>query len=93
MDDAPELWGAVLMAAPMGGSGVSRSKTRRTQVEAIDDLTAQLRLSNQIAVLALGATALEHEKRVTDASKARVDRRNALRAAVRAGLGIEETKE
>lgn len=65
---------------------------RRTQVDAIDDLTAQLRLANQIAVLSMGATALEHETKVTDASKARVERRNALRAAVRAGLGIEETK-
>lgn len=66
--------------------------TRRTQVQAIDDLTAQIRLSNQIAVLALGATALEHETKVTEASRARVERRNALRAAVRAWLGIEETK-
>ncbi len=67
------------------------TNSRRTQVDAIDDLTAQLRLANQIAVLAMGATALEHETKFTDASKARVDRRNALRAAVRAGLGIEET--
>lgn len=73
------------------GHPVLSASGRRTQVEAIDDLIAQIRLSNQIAVLALGATALEHETKVTDASKARVDRRNALRAAVRAGLGIEET--
>ncbi len=64
------------------------TNTRRTQVEAIDDLTAQIRLSNQIAVLALGATALEHETKVTDASKARVDRRNAPPRCVRAGLGM-----
>ncbi|WP_289508570.1 hypothetical protein [Microbacterium sp. 5K110] len=41
----------------------------------------------------MGATALEHETKVTDASRVRVERRNALRAAVRAGLSIEETKE
>lgn len=69
------------------------SSNRRTQVEAIDDLTAQIRLSNQIAVLGLGASALEHDGKpyAVPATQARADRRNALRAAVRDGLGIEET--
>lgn len=68
--------------------------TRRTQVDAIDDLTAQIRLSNQIAILGLGASALEHDgKEYTNtATQARADRRNELRAAVPAGLSIEEVQ-
>lgn len=68
------------------------TKGRRI-VDAIDELTAQLRLANQIDALRLGATALDHDKgtRATnDASKARVARMNTLRAEIRAGLGIEE---
>lgn len=70
------------------------TNTRRTQVDAIDDLTAQIRLSNQIAVLGLGASALEHDGKsyTNTATQDRADRRNALRAAVRAGLGIEEVQ-
>lgn len=68
--------------------------TRRTQVDAIDDLTAQLRLANHIAVLSLGASALEHDSTEykNPATQIRADRRNAVRAVVRAGVHIEETK-
>lgn len=68
------------------------TKGRRI-VDAIDDLTGQLRLANQIDALRLGAAALDYDKgtRATnDASKARVARMNTLRAQIRAGLGIEE---
>lgn len=68
------------------------TKGRRI-VDAIDELTAQLRLANQIEALRLGAAALDHDKgtRATnDASKARVARMNTLRSQIRAGLGIEE---
>lgn len=70
------------------------TKPRRTQVEAIDDLTAQLKLSNQIAVLSLGASVLEHDGKAyaNPATQKRADRRNELRAAVRAGLGVEEVQ-
>lgn len=69
---------------------------RRTQVEALDALTAEVRLANQIAVLGLGVSALEHDegKRATsDVAKARIAQRNALRAEVRAALGIEEVRD
>lgn len=65
--------------------------TRRTQVEAIDDLTAELRLSNQIAVLGLGAPALDDVEPTAKASEATVRRQgrlNVLRAEIRRGLGI-----
>lgn len=68
------------------------NKGRRI-VDALDDLTAEVRLANQIEALRLGASALDHDKgvRVTnDTSKARVQRMNMLRAGIRAGLGIEE---
>jgi hypothetical protein len=68
------------------------STGRRTQVEAIDALAAEIRLANQIAVLGLGVTALEHDegkRATTDVARARVAQRNAVRAAVRAGLGLE----
>lgn len=81
------------MAAPKGGSGVSGPKPRRTQVEAIDDLTAQLRLSNQLTALALPAAVLRHDdKKYTDpVTKARVDEKNLRRAEVRAALGWEQS--
>lgn len=75
------------------GTGMGQTKNRRI-VDALDDLTAELRMSNAISALALGSSALDHDKgtRVTsDASKARVDRANKLRAIVRAGIGIGES--
>lgn len=72
-----------------------QSPDRRTIVAALDDLTAQLRLSNQIAVLKAGASVLEHDtgaRATTATAKARVGRRNALRAEVRAALGLEEAE-
>ena len=72
---------------------MATNKGRRI-VDALDDLTAQLKLANQIEALSLGASALEHDagaRATTDIAKARLRRRNALRAAIRAGLNIEET--
>lgn len=72
------------------GTGMgTTSKPRRTQVEALDDLTAEIRTSNLLAVLALGVNALEHETKTTPASEVRVARRNEVRAQVRTALRIE----
>lgn len=70
------------------------TKTGRRIVDALDDLTAELRLANQIEALRLGAAALDHDKGVratTDTAKARLARQNTLRAAIRAGLDLGET--
>lgn len=67
------------------------TKTRRI-VDALDDLTAEVRIANQIEALRLGASGLDHDegKRATTPSAiARKDRANALRAEIRRGLGIE----
>ena len=73
---------------------MAETKKGRRIVDALDDLTAELRLSNQIAALEMGAAALEHDTGAKGSSsaltKSRVARRNALRAAVRTVLGIEE---
>ncbi|MFJ4038221.1 hypothetical protein ACIPVB_09040 [Microbacterium sp. NPDC090007] len=63
--------------------------TRRTQVEAIDDLTAQIRLSNQLTALALPVAVLRHDaKNYNDpAAQARADEKNRKRAEARAALG------
>lgn len=69
-----------------------QSPDRRTIVAALDDLTAELRLANQLQALKLGATVLEHDpgtRATTDAAKVRVARRNTLRADVRTALGLE----
>lgn len=66
-------------------------KARRI-VDAIDDMTAQLRLSNQLAALQLGASALDHDpgsRATTDVARERVSRMNRLRAGIRVGLGLE----
>ncbi|MBN9210743.1 MAG: hypothetical protein BGO45_10740 [Microbacterium sp. 71-36] len=80
------------MPAPKGGSGVSSPKLRRTQVEAIDDLTAQLRLSNQLTALALPAAVLRHDEKTytNPVTQAAVEEKNARRAEVRAALGWEQ---
>lgn len=70
---------------------------RRTQVDAIDDLTAELRTANALTALQLGAAALEHdakgEQSPTASTAARAVRRNALRKVAREGLGIEEASD
>jgi hypothetical protein len=74
---------------------VARKPERRI-VDALDDLTAQLRLSNQIAVLRAGASLLEHDsgaRASSPAAVARVAKRNALRAEVRAALELEEVAD
>lgn len=71
---------------------MATNKGRRI-VDALDDLTAQLKLRNQIEALRGGASFLDHDKgarATTDTAKARVQRQNTLRAAIRAGLGLEE---
>lgn len=68
-------------------------KKGRRIVDALDDLTAELRLANRIQAMQLGTTALEHDKgarSTTGEARARVDRRNALRADIRRGLGYDE---
>lgn len=66
---------------------------RRTQVDAIDDLTAELRTANVLAALAMGGSALEHdakgEQSATASTAARAKVRNALRKVAREGLGID----
>jgi len=68
--------------------------TRRTQVDAIDDLTAQIRLSNQLTALALPAAVLRHDDKnyMNPVTKAAVDEKNARRAEVRAALGWENER-
>ncbi|WP_194385332.1 hypothetical protein [Microbacterium luteum] len=66
---------------------------RRTQVQAIDELTEQLRVANTLQALALGPSAWEHDtstRATTPTAVARLHQRNALRAEVRAALGIKE---
>ena len=66
---------------------------QRRIIDAVDEVVAQLRLANQIEALKLGASALDdvdEKKAQTGVSRRRVRRMNLLRAAVRAGLGIEE---
>lgn len=65
---------------------------RRTQVEAIDDLTAQIRLSNQLTALALPAAVLKHDdkKYSNPVTQAAVDEKNLRRADVRVALGWEQ---
>lgn len=68
------------------------TKTRRI-VDAIDDLTAQLKLRNQIEALRLGASALdidEGKRATTPNALARVARANKLRGRIRAELDLEE---
>lgn len=60
-------------------------------VDLLAELVAELRLANRIQALQLGTTALEHDKgarTTTGEARARVDRRNALRAEIREGLGL-----
>lgn len=74
---------------------MGEKRTGRRIVDAIDDLAAQLRLSNQIEALKLGASALEHDdgkRATTDVARARIARMNRLRAGIRAGLGLEEAR-
>lgn len=62
-------------------------------VDLLAELVAELRLANRLQALKLGAAALEHDKgarATTDAARARLDRRNALRAEVRRALGLED---
>ena len=65
---------------------------QRRIIDAVDEVVAQLRLANQIEALKLAASALDdvdEKKAQTDVSRRRIRRMNALRAEVRAGLGIE----
>lgn len=70
------------------------TNTRRTQVEAIDDLTAQIRLSNQITALALPSAVLKHDDKTytNPVTQAAVDEKNRRRAEVRAALGWEQNR-
>lgn len=65
---------------------------RRTQVEAIDDLAAEIRLHTEVIALSLPVAVLRHDdKNYADPdTKARVEEKNRRRAAVRAALGWEK---
>ena len=60
------------------------------QAHATLALVEEQRLANEIALLAMGATAVEHDTKptATDVARARTDRRNALRRRIREGLGL-----
>lgn len=65
---------------------------RRTQVEALDALTAEVRAANLLTVLQSG-TLLEHDEKGEQSPVAktaeRARRKNAIRAELRAHFGIE----
>lgn len=66
----------------------------RRIVDALDELTAELRLANRLRALELGPASLEHDdgkRATTDVAKRRTAQRNELRAQVRAGLGMGES--
>lgn len=65
--------------------------TRRTQVEAIDDLTDAVRLLTQLFALSLPAAVLKHDdkKYTNPVTQAAVDQKNRWRAVMRAALGRE----
>jgi hypothetical protein len=70
------------------------ARTGRRIVDALDDLTAEVRLANRLRAIEIGPAALEHDdgKRAqTDTAKRRVAQRNKIRAEVRAGLGLGES--
>lgn len=72
---------------------MARTEGRRTIVDALDDLTGELRLANRLRLLSMPAGVLEHDKgtkATTDVTRARVTRHNRLRAEVRAALGISD---
>lgn len=67
--------------------------TRRTQVEALDDLTAAVRLHTELTALALPAAVLKHDDKTytNPVTQAAVDEKNRRRADVRAALGWEQS--
>ncbi len=66
---------------------------RRTQVEAIDDLAAEIRLHTELVALSLPVAVLRHDDQnyTNPETKARVEEKNRRRAAVRAALGWEQS--
>lgn len=66
---------------------------RRTQVEAIDDLAAEIRLHTEVIALSLPVAVLRHDdkKYSNPTTQAAVDERNQRRAAVRVALGWEQS--
>lgn len=66
---------------------------RRTQVEAIDDLAAEIRLHTELTALSLPAAVLKHDDKTysNPATQTAVDEKNRRRAAVRVALGWEQS--
>lgn len=65
-------------------------------VDALVEIARELRLANRLHALQLGASVLEHDKGTranTTEARARVARRNALRAEVRAALGLDDNND
>jgi len=77
---------------PGGRAGLTNAQLiALAQVHATLALVEQQRLANDIALLAQGSSALDIDdlKRAsTPATKARAERRNALRRRIREGLGL-----
>lgn len=67
------------------------TKARRL-VDAVDDLTGELRTANRLRVLALGTSALDDvdTAKSTPATARRQRRLNRVRAQIRAALDLEE---
>ncbi|MFD4957121.1 hypothetical protein [Microbacterium sp. NPDC058389] len=73
-------------------AATSKPKAPRI-ADVLGELVAELRLANRLRALSLGTSALEHDagpRSTTDAARARLDRRNALRADVRQALGLDD---
>lgn len=64
----------------------------RRLVDAVDEVVAELRLANRLAVLTLGTSALDEvdvSVLKTPSTRRRQERLNKVRAEIRAGLGFE----
>ena len=64
--------------------------------DVLAEIARELWLANRLHALQLGATVLEHDKgdrAKTAETRARVARRNALRAEVRAALGLDDNND
>ncbi|KTR95368.1 hypothetical protein NS220_06075 [Microbacterium testaceum] len=72
---------------------MATAKPRRTQVEAIDNLAAEIRLHTEVVALSLPVAVLRHDDKnyTNPVTKAEVEEKNRRRAAVRAALGWEQS--
>ncbi len=76
-------------------AGTGKAKGPRI-VDVLAEIARELWLANRLHALRLGASVLEHDpgtRATTKTAKERIARRNALRADVRAALGLEEVRD